>query len=189
MPSPLLFQGVEELTKKWGWLVALGLLMIIGGAFAIGHSVLATAVMVIFFGWLLVFAGVMEAISAFYVQNWSCFFLNLLGAMLHLVVGALMLARPLEGAAILTLLLAVFFVVGGVFSLVAAFQSKHPAWGWMAFNGVVTTALGVMLWMQWPYSGLWFLGFCLGLELIFRGWAWVMIGFAVRGAGKRLAAT
>src|SRR5262249_40373161 len=34
----------------------------------------------------------------------------------------------------------------------------RPKWGWAFFDGIVTLALGILIWAEWPWSGLWFLG-------------------------------
>jgi uncharacterized membrane protein HdeD (DUF308 family) len=47
----------------------------------------------------------------------------------------------------------------------------------------VTLALGVLLWVEWPWSGLWFLGLAVGVSLILRGWAYVMFALAIRNLG------
>ena len=48
------------------------------------------------------------------------------------------------------------------------------------FDGAITLALGILVWAQWPWSGLWFLGIALGVTLMLRGWSYVMLALAVR---------
>jgi uncharacterized membrane protein HdeD (DUF308 family) len=33
----------------------------------------------------------------------------------------------------------------------------------------------LLLLLRWPMTGLWFIGLAVGIDLIFRGWAWVML--------------
>ena len=40
--------------------------------------------------------------------------------------------------------------------------------------------LGLMIITGWPYDSLWVLGMFLGIDLIFQGFAYVAIGFAVK---------
>jgi len=61
------------------------------------------------------------------------------------------------GALAWTLLFASFLTVIGGFRLIAAISLKFPHWGWAVFDGVVTLGLGILLWAEWPWSGLWFL--------------------------------
>lgn len=180
MPSPLMLTGLDQVRSKWGWFVALGAALILVGMIAIGASVLTTIVTMFVFGWLLIVTGVFETISAFNVRSWSGFFLHLLSAALDLVLGYLFLAEPITGAEVLTVFLACLFFVGGAFRIIASISNQYPGWGWSLFSGAVNVVLGIMLLKGWPYTGLWFIGFCVGLEMIFRGWFWVMLGFAVK---------
>ena len=44
----------------------------------------------------------------------------------------------------------------------------------------MSIALGVMLAMQWPTSGTWFIGLAVGLDLVLYGWALLMFAAAVK---------
>jgi uncharacterized membrane protein HdeD (DUF308 family) len=180
--SPMLDLGIDRVASKWGWFVALGILLVIVGSIAISSSVLATAVTVVVFGWLLIVTGVFETFAAFSHREWSGSFLHLLGGAIDIVLGFLFIMRPLQGAEVLTLFLSALFLVGGAFRIGAALSKRLPGWQWGFVNGLITFVLGVLLWTQWPVSGLWFIGFCIGLEMIFRGWFWLMLGFALKSS-------
>jgi hypothetical protein len=49
---------------------------------------------------------------------------------------------------------------------------QFPHHGWAALSGIVTVALGVFLWAQWPTSANWFIGLAVGINFIFAGIAW-----------------
>lgn len=184
MPSPLMLTGLDQVRGKWGWFVALGVALALIGMVALSANALTTLVTIIFLGWMLIFTGVIEAISAFNVRDWGGFLFHLLGAVLDVVLGVMFLVRPVEGAMILTVLLACFFFVSGAFRIVGSLLAKYPGWGWSLFSGAINVVLGVLLLKQWPYDGLWFIGFCVGLELIFRGWFWIMLGLGVKNLPK-----
>jgi len=40
--------------------------------------------------------------------------------------------------------------------------------------------LGILLWVQWPVSALWFIGFAVGVSLIFDGAAWTSLAMRLR---------
>lgn len=172
---------MEALSRNWGWLLAFGILMIILGMFAIGAPVVATVAVQIMLGWLLVIGGIAEGIHAFMAKDWRGFFLELLSAVLYLVVGVLLLVNPLLGAAALTLLLAAFLVVEGIFKVIMAMRVRdHRGWGWLLASGVLSLILGVLIWAQWPASGLWIIGLLVGIQLLFTGWSLVMLALAAR---------
>ena len=133
-----------------------------------------------FFGWLLVFAGAFEALQYFWKPKWSGFFLQLTVGILAVVVGFHFLASPATGALVLTLLMAVYFMVVGILRAVTALTMRFPNWGWVLFSGIVTFMLGVLIKWNWAVSGLWIIGLFIGIDLIFRGWSYVMLFLAAR---------
>jgi uncharacterized membrane protein HdeD (DUF308 family) len=180
MTTNVLSLTADEIRHKWGWLLVLGISMVILGTIALFITPAATIGTVLVLGWLLVVSGVVEGIESFRVRRWGGIFLHLIGGVLGVLVGLLVVTHPVAGALAFTLLFASFFTVIGVFRLVAAIRLKFPNWGWAAFDGAVTLLLGIMLWMDWPGSGLWFIGFAVGLSLLLRGWSYVMFAIAVR---------
>jgi uncharacterized membrane protein HdeD (DUF308 family) len=184
MTTHSLLDEVADLRPKWGWFLVLGIGLLVLGVVALGLPWVTTLTSVLFYGWLLVFGGVFEIVSAFRTTGWRGILLQLLGGILSLVVGALIVAHPDAGALGLTLVLATLFLVGGLFRTGAAIVLRFPSWGWSAVSGIVTALLGVYVWAAWPVSALWVIGTLVGIELLSRGWAWVMFAFAVRHVSK-----
>jgi uncharacterized membrane protein HdeD (DUF308 family) len=122
--------GIEEVRRNWGWFLVLGILLILLGVIALCTSLLATLATVLVFGWLLTISGILEIVSSFWSRRWSGFFLHLLAGVFDIVVGLLIISHPAAIALSLTLLLAAFFIVGGVFRLVGAIVLRFPNWGW-----------------------------------------------------------
>jgi uncharacterized membrane protein HdeD (DUF308 family) len=180
---PLLV-GIDEVRRNWGWFLVLGISLVVLGVFAISWSLLATIASVLLFGWLLVISGVLEVASSIWARRWTGFFLHLLAGVLDVVVGLLIVTHPVAAAAALTLLLAAFFLVSGAYRIATAVALRFPNWGWALLGGVVTVLLGAMLWGEWPETALWFIGLCVCIELLFRGWTWVMFALTVRGLPK-----
>jgi len=174
-----LMAGMEEVRNSWGWSLALGILLTILGAICIIGDVTATFATVLVFGWLLLISGIIGLVHAFRTRNWSGFFLHLLTALFRGFTGYLLIRYPLAGAASLTLILASFFVVSGMFRGIVAGMMKFPRWGWAVFSGIVSVALGVMLLAQMPLSSIWFIGFAIGVDLIFDGASLVGFGTAI----------
>ena len=172
---------MEALSRNWGWLLAFGILMIILGVFAIGAPAVATIAVQIMLGWLLVIGGIAEGIHAFMAQGWRGFLLELLSAILYLAVGVLLLVNPVAGALALTVVLAVFLIVEGIFKVIMALQVRdHRGWGWLLASGLLSLLLGVLIWAEWPVAGLWVIGLLVGIQLLFTGWSLVMLAFAAR---------
>ena len=180
MTATLLILGSEELRHKWGWFLALGIALIILGTIALAIMPAATIATVMVLGWLMMFSGVVEAIHGFQVRGWRGMVLHLVAGVLGIAVGLLIVTHPIAGALAWTMLFASFFTVIGMFRLMTAIRLKFPHWGWSAFDGAITLLLGILLFANWPLSGLWFLGLSIGISLVLRGWSYVMLAFAVR---------
>ena len=88
----------HELRHNWGWILAIGCIAILAGLIAITYSVLATIVSVLVLSWLLIFAGVLEAVYAIRHRDRGHMTLYLLEALLSIVIGALLLQSPARGA-------------------------------------------------------------------------------------------
>ena len=167
--SPL--AGIEEMRKSWGWILSLGILLVVLGTVCVIGNVSATFASVLVFGWMLVFSGIFGLVHAFRAHKWQGSLLPLLTALLRGFAGFLLILYPLAGAASLTLILACLLVVGGLFRAIGSGMLKFPRWGWSMFSGILSLALGIMLLAQMPVSSLWFLGFAIGVDLIFDGTA------------------
>ena len=73
IPNRLLFE-MDVLRPKWGWLLALGILMATLGTIALLIVPAATIGTALGGGWLLVFSGIIEMVHAFSVRRWGGFF-------------------------------------------------------------------------------------------------------------------
>lgn len=180
--SELSLIGLDEVRKKWGWFLALGILLIVLGTVALGSAFLMSVFSMLFLGWMMIAGGVIEAFHAFTCKRWSGFFIDLLTGILYVVVGFMVVANPGAAAVTLTLLIAMFLIFGGIFRIIVAVVVRYPHWGWVLFHGAVNLLLGILIWQQWPLSGLWVIGFFVGIDMIFNGWSLVMLGLAAKGA-------
>ncbi len=180
MVAPSSSDELDGLRPKWGWFLALGIALLILGTVALVVPWLATLTSVLIYGWLVLVGGAFELVATFWTHGWRGILLHLLGGILSMVVGVLIVAHPGAGAIALTLLLATLFLVGGLFRVGAALVLRFPSWGWAALSGVVSAVLGILVWAELPTSALWLIGTFVAIELLLRGWAWVMFAFAAR---------
>ena len=174
------FGSLETLRRNWGWFLLLGIGLILLGILAIGASTVTTLVSVIFLGSLLLIGGIFQIIYSFWAHRWSGFFLSLFVGILYTLLGASFLHHPEMGALTITLLMAVFFVLAGAFRIIYAAMMRFENWGWVVLSGVITLLLGILIWSQWPVSGLWVIGLFIGIDLLFYGWTWVVLSLAAR---------
>jgi uncharacterized membrane protein HdeD (DUF308 family) len=172
--------GTDDLKQNWGWFLGVGVVLVILGLLALLSAVTATMLSVELLGWLLLIGGILALVHAVLRRRWGGFFLELFTGILNIVVGLMLLDNPLAGAAILTLLIAMFLLIGGIFRIVASVAVRFHHWPWMLLNGVVSLLLGIMIWRQWPESSLWVIGLFIGIDMIFYGWSLVMLGVTAK---------
>lgn len=173
-------EGLVHLPLKWRWLLALGIVLILVGTFSVAVSVVATLASVLLFGWLLLFTGAIEAGYAFRHSKWSGILLHVVNGVLSVVAGFLLVTNPAAGALVLTLLVAMFFMIGGLFRIITPIVMKLPHRGWLLLSGVVTLLLGIYIWRQLPGAAVWVIGTFVGIDMLFIGWSWVMLALAAR---------
>jgi len=178
------FCELDDLRKQWGWFLFLGIIFMALGVLAVATSTTVTLISVVFLGIVLLIGGIIQIGYAFWTYGWSGFFLSLLAGILYTVTGFLLVDHPTAGALSLTLLLAAFYVVGGLFRIVASLMMKFERWGWALFSGIVKFLLGFLIWLGWPETGLWVFGLFIGIDLIFYGWFWVLLALTAKESYK-----
>ncbi len=154
------------------------LLILLGITGIILPAVLALGT-AIFFGWLLLTAGIIWALHSFRYNRKN--FLDWLKPFLLILCGCLIIFYPLTGIAAVSLLLAIYLMMDafGSFSLAKAI---HPAkgWGWMTFNGITSLILAVLFLISGPISSMWLIGIYIGISLFFDGFVLVTIGWKLK---------
>lgn len=176
---------LEKLSANWGWFVALGAAQLILGIIALGHVFAATLVSVLFIGILMIIGGVGQLIQAWRIKHWAGFLLWTLGGVLYLVAGFIAMTNPVLGASFLTLLFGATLIGTGALRLWIWFNNRSQrGWQWIAFSGVVTVIVGLLIAASWPGNSAWILGLLLGLDLLFHGWTLFFVGLNLRDRHK-----
>ena len=171
----------KAIAERWGWFLALGILLIVLGTVAIGAPYASGFAINLLVGWLLVISGVAHCIHAFKATGWRGGLLQFLCGLLYLGVGIMMILNPIAGLLALTMTVLVYFVVSGIFRIIQAIRiEKLPRRGWVMLSGILSLVLAIYIGAQFPTSALWLIGLLFGIEMMFSGWAFVMIALAAR---------
>jgi uncharacterized membrane protein HdeD (DUF308 family) len=171
--------------KNWGWFLALGIVQIIAGTLAVDFVLSATVAFIATLGILLLIAGVAQTAAALLARDWDGFFLFMLLGLLYGVAGFLTIEQLLFGTESLSLMLAVLFLLVGLFRIAFALVDHLPSSGWVLFNGVVTVLLGVATWRLGPRSGVRVLSLLVGIEVIVNGVTWSVLAVVGRSGLAR----
>ena len=175
-------EAMRETVKRHSlWYLIQGGLMILAGILALVFPAISSVAVVVFLGWLLIFSGILQAISLIGAHHVPHFWLQLVSVVLFILVGSLFLRNPGEGLLTLTLLLIVFFMVEGISKVIFALTIRpFPNWGWVLGSGIVGILLAFYLWASIPVTAVWLLGVLLGIELICEGAALTHLAWQVR---------
>jgi uncharacterized membrane protein HdeD (DUF308 family) len=174
--------AMRETVKRHSlWYLVQGGLMILAGILALIYPALSSVAVVVFLGWLLIIAGILQAISLIGARHVPHFWLQLVSVALFLIIGLLFLRNPGESLLTLTLLLIVLFLVEGISKVIFALTIRPlPHWGWVLGSGIIGILLAFFLWASLPVTAVWLIGVLLGIELISEGAALGYLAWQVR---------
>jgi uncharacterized membrane protein HdeD (DUF308 family) len=103
----------------------------------------------------------------------------------NLTAGVVIFWKPAESLLALTVLVAAFLLVGGMFRIVTGLAGGVPGSGWLVLHGVVDLLLAVLIIMNLPEASFYVLGVLLSVSLLVDGIALIVLGsIANRGLGR-----
>ena len=158
-----------------------GVLLIVFGVIAIATPAVAGKAVVMVIGAVLLIVGIVQIVSGLQTEGWSSKLSPLILGVIAALCGLGLLSEPWIGMKYIALLLAIFFVMEGLWKIIASF-SYRPASGWLMIllSGVIALVLGLMIWRQWPVSGLWAVGILVGVDLLMTGISLVALASTMR---------
>jgi uncharacterized membrane protein HdeD (DUF308 family) len=171
---------LQGMRNDWWIFLLLGVLLMVCGAFAIVFPFVYAVSFTIVMGAALIVGGVATIIGAFWAGRWSGFFLQMLTGIFYTVIGFAIIDCPTTSISVLTLLIAAFFVVIGIFRIVASLSLRFPQWGWALFGGILTTMMGVIIYKTYPVSAIWVIAILVAAELISSGLYWAVLGMDLK---------
>ena len=170
----------------WGLFLFEGIAMVVFGLIAILLPGIAGVATVILLGWLLIASGVVGAVSTLTHRRSPGFWWSLLSALLTLAVGVIFFAWPFGGLLTLSIALATFLALDGVFAIALAFNHRNaltPKWIWLLFNGIVDLLFASLICWWLPVSAVWAFGLFVGLDMLISGVTLIGMGWDARQPG------
>jgi len=179
---------LDQAKKNAGWLMFLGIVEIVAGVLAILGPLVAGLAVALMVGWMLIVAGVARIVGAFKADSFGGGALVFLWGLIIAVTGFYFVTQPGLGLGSLTLVVTMILFAEGILRIVLAFQMRPaPRWGWMLAGGVLSVLFALMLWGQFPASGLWLVGTLVGISLISNGLTVTSLASAARAAASSAA--
>jgi uncharacterized membrane protein HdeD (DUF308 family) len=177
---------VSELTaairRHWKLFLFEGIALLVLGLLAVMAPAVASVAATVFFGWILLVSGVAGLLTTFRGRQLPGFRWSLLSAVIGIVAGALLLIWPLQGTLSLTAVLIAFLWIEGVVTIMYALEHRTASgrWRWMLASGILDLGLGMLLLAGLPGTALWALGLIVGINLLFGGWALILMALHAR---------
>jgi len=159
----------------------LGIVLIALGVAAVLTPVVAGSALVIVIGFILLLAGIVPIVRELKAEASMEKAIGLILGVITALTGIAVIGHPLFGLAFLTLLLVGYFVAEGVWKILISFRYKPAAgWKWLLASGALSLILGLLIWRQWPVSGLWAVGVLVGVNLLGTGLALVTLASTLK---------
>ena len=84
------------------------------------------------------------------------------------------------GAEVVTIFMAMFFLISGLFQLIGSALVGLPGCGWQAVDGLHRVCAGFTYSGAMARIGLWVIGLFIGIDLFFYGAAWIALALGLR---------
>jgi len=160
--------------KDWsGWDYVPGMAFLVVGVLALAEPPLASLAASVYLAAMLCVAGGFMFAGGIARIGHRGSWLALLLGILSLVAGLAVLYNPAAGAVSLSWVIGAWLLVGGILELAMGFNIPVGR-GWLIFVALVNIALGAWVVMMKPSDAFLFLGYLVGISLVFRG-LWSLI--------------
>ena|SRR5579862_602643 len=178
-PSP----SVRSPDLSSGWSLALGVLLVIAGVLALLFPIVAAVTAALYVGWFAIFAGVIAVSVAIKTRRDAHFGWRLAVGIVYVLLGVMLIANPIAGAASLALLVGALMACSGVVEIMLALRFKpRRGWGWLLANGIVSIVLAGLIVVGWPLASLVLIGYFVGFQIIMCGVARIALSLGARKA-------
>lgn len=172
---PLDRKVARSLREQWGLFLVEGIVLLVLGLAAILLPPIALA-LALFLGWILAIAGLVGLFTTVLMRGAPGFPASLASALAAIGAGLLLIGWPVAMDWPLDLVLAVFFAIEGVASIILALEHRRAMsgrWSSMLVSGIVDVILGAILVANFPGippgSAGWMVGLLVGISMVFGG--------------------
>jgi uncharacterized membrane protein HdeD (DUF308 family) len=173
----------EAVREHWKAFLVEGILLVILGLAAIVIPPLASLAVTIFIGWLFLISGIAGLALTFWARQMPGFWWSLISAVLGIIAGGILLARPVQGTLTLTIVVGAYFLAEGVATIMYALEHRRELsqrWSWLLVGGIMDLVIAFIIIAGLPGSAQWAIGLLVGINLLFGGATLIGMALAVR---------
>lgn len=168
--------------RNFVWLLCLGILFVALSLICLSQVIGVTLVSIVFIGIIFAIAGIAQLIDVFKSRGVAGSIGHAVSAALYIAIGSLIIYDPILASSIITILIALSFIIIGAARFVMAMSIKEHTSGWffLIINSIAATILGAFILAYWPLSSLWVLGILITIELMISGWIYIFLAISIR---------
>jgi uncharacterized membrane protein HdeD (DUF308 family) len=189
-------EAVETAIRDhWVLFLAEGSALIVLGFLAAIVPSIGDASVTVVLGWLFLLSGMVGLATTFWARHAPGFVWSLVSAALGILVGGALIAQrtgdlygapigwPFESIGSLWLVLACFFLIEGIASIMLALEHRGQfsgRWAWMLASGIVDIALASLVIFSFRGASAWIMGLLVGINMIVGGASMIAMGLHAR---------
>ncbi len=174
----------NNLQENWGWFLALGILMIMGGTSAIFAPFVVSLIVEVIVGVFFIVAGITMLVQVFTTDDgWDARITYLILGGFNTFAGLMLLFHPLEGLMALTLVMITAFFVNGLLRIAVGVMARPEAGsGWVIFGGAISVLASIYQVTVYPEVSVTLLGLVAGVSLVSEGAGYVRFAYGLKNA-------
>lgn len=177
-----------HLANEWGWILAGGIVSVIGGIFALMSPITATVVVVEFLACALIVVGAITTLGVCFAEPFYRF-PSLVAGGVQLALGICMAKHLVTSMIVLTGIVAALYMILGLQQCFVALNNRGmPNQCAYLTSGICSILFSVIVLSAFPASSVYTLGIILGVNWLTTGFARIALGFAGRAQAKSLMA-
>ena len=175
----------RALSANWKLFLGEGIVLVLLGLAAVALPPIASLAITLLIGWILLISGAVGLYTTFAMRGAPGFVWALVSALLGIAAGIVLLIWPASGVVSLTIVLAVFFAIEGVASILFALDHKRELsgrWGLMLLSGVLDLVIAGIVFFGLPGTAAWAIGLLVGINMVMGGAALIAMALHARDA-------
>ena len=164
------------LAANWGWILAAGIIYVIGGIAALCFPIEATVVSLAFLVASLFVVGAIMLLGLCFAEKGHRLESGLMGGV-HVLVAILIRSNAMESLLVLTFMIAVTYMSSGCYRIALAYKNRDmPGWGFTLASGVSSILLSLIITIGMPASQMYTIGILVGVNMVTGGSRGIALG-------------
>jgi uncharacterized membrane protein HdeD (DUF308 family) len=157
-----------------------GIIMLVLGVLAVAFPFVTTVAFKTVIGWLFLIGAFGHFYAAWNADTPTRRSLDIIQGVVFALIGGWLAFMPEGGLITLTVLLAIAFLLHGLFeTMMALWLKQFPGWKWMLVSGGISVLAGILIFAELPSSATWAIGLLIGVNLLSSGFSYLMVSMAM----------